>query len=74
MPQVRGDYGEDELKSLDGLEKAFAGHQGAEEPLDAAKLEAEIKPAVKDITTKDIKSAVKAQSKAAAAQAVHQHA
>ena len=39
MPQVRGDYGEDELKSLDGLEKAFAGHQGAEEPLDAAKLE-----------------------------------
>lgn len=67
MPQMKGDYGEDELKAVDG---AFSGHQGAEGPLDAAKLEAEIKPAVKDITTKDIKSAVKAP-KGAAVQAAH---
>lgn len=72
LPQVKdnNNYGEDELKALDGLEKAFAGHQESEEPLDLSKLEAEIKPAVQEIkatTVQEVKAASKAPPKASAA-------
>ena len=66
LPQVRDDkYGGDELKALDGFDKAFSGHEGADEPLDRAKLEAEIKPAVKE-SVKDVKPAAKSSVKTVA--------
>jgi len=51
MPDKKSSSLDDELKPVDSFEKAFAGQEDFSEPLDAAKLTAEIKPAVKDINT-----------------------
>lgn len=67
------------MKALDGFEKSFGGQQDFDGPLDRAKLEAEIKPVVKDIkpsVKKDIKTAqIKTAQKATTnAQAAHKQA
>ena len=43
--ETLGDYGEDEMKALDNINGKFPSNKEAEDPLDIAKLEAEIKAA-----------------------------
>jgi hypothetical protein len=63
VSQLKGDYGEDELKSID---RALSGQKDHDEPLDPAKLTAEIAPAVKDIKP-EIKANIKNEPKTSSA-------